>query len=104
LSPNDRIVGDRAAEALAAAYFGAGNYGLGTRRDQKRPRTSNSSPPAHRGSGDGDGFTEAADALTILLQLQPNLSVAWVNENTAYPENMAQRLVAGLRKAGLPEK
>jgi hypothetical protein len=46
----------------------------------------------------------AAEALATLLLLQPNLSLAWVSQNTAYPGNMAERLIEGLRKAGLPEK
>ena len=44
---------------------------------------------------------EAKTALDHLKQLQPDISVAWVEENIPYKPDPMAKLVAGLRKAGL---
>ena len=45
----------------------------------------------------------AGTGLTDLLRLQPGLSLAWVNENSALTGEIAERFLEGLRKAGMPE-
>ena len=108
LSPNDRIVGHRAAEALAAAYFGAGHYADCAAWARAAIESAPEHLVAHRllvaAAAMAGDTSAAAEALATLLLLQPNLSLAWVSQNTAYPGNMAKRLIEGLRKAGLPEK
>jgi adenylate cyclase len=108
LSPNDRIVGDRASEALAAAHFGAGHYadcaawaraGIDIAPEHQQLHRLLVAAAAMHGDIPG-----AAEALATLLRLQPNLSLAWVSENTAFVGNMTERLIEGLRKAGLPEE
>jgi len=61
LSPNDRIVGHRAAEALAAAYFGAGHYA----DCAAWARAAIENAPEHLvaagcGSGDGGGYASGS--------------------------------------------
>ena len=108
LSPNDRMVGHRAAEALAAAYFGAGHYADCAAWARAAIENAPEHLVAHRllvaAAALAGDTPAAAEALATLLLLQPNLSLAWVSRNTAYSGNMAERLIEGLHKAGLPEK
>ena len=46
----------------------------------------------------------AATAWTDLRRLQPHLSLSWVRENSAFTGEVAERLLEGLRKAGIPEE
>ena len=46
----------------------------------------------------------AAEALTTMLRLQPDFTLAWVNENTPYAGEMLERFLDGLRRAGVPEE
>jgi hypothetical protein len=45
----------------------------------------------------------AADTLTSLLRLRPHFSAAWMRENVPFSDDILERLLTGLRKAGLPE-
>jgi hypothetical protein len=45
----------------------------------------------------------AAVAHSTLLRLQPEFSLAWLNEKHPLTGEMAERLREGLRKAGVPE-
>ncbi|MBV8118519.1 MAG: tetratricopeptide repeat protein [Alphaproteobacteria bacterium] len=107
LSPNDRIVGARAAEALAAAYFGDANYADGAAWARIAIESGPGVQQPHRllvaAAAMAGDMSAAAEALATLLRLQPNLSLAWASENTAYTGDMAERFIAGLRKAGIPE-
>lgn len=49
-------------------------------------------------AGQGD---EASAALSQLRELQPDISIAWVEDNIPYKPNAMAKLVAGLRRAGL---
>jgi hypothetical protein len=50
----------------------------------------------------GDRET-AAEALPALLRLRPDLSLAWLRENMTSAGEMGERLLEGLRKAGVPQ-
>ena len=108
LSPNDRIVADRAAEALAAAYFGAGRYADCAAWARAAIESAPEHLIAHRllvaAAAMAGDVSAAAEALVTLLRLQPNLSLAWARKNTAYVGSMAEHFIEGLRKAGLPEE
>jgi TolB-like protein/DNA-binding winged helix-turn-helix (wHTH) protein len=108
LSPNDRIVGARSSEAIAHAYFGAGRYADCVAWARTAIENAPEFQIAHRlliaaAAMQGD-VTAASEALATLLRLWPNLSLARVSQNTAYIGDMAERLIKGLRKAGLSEK
>jgi hypothetical protein len=47
---------------------------------------------------------EPHDALTKLHHLIPVFSLTWLRENSPFVGEFAQRLIDGLRKAGMPEK
>ena len=49
-------------------------------------------------------LTAAAEARERLLRLQPEFSLALVDENGPGNNEIAERLCEGLRKAGVPEK
>jgi hypothetical protein len=51
---------------------------------------------------EGD-MTTASRALATLLSLRPGFSLAWISENMAFTEDALERLLVGLRKAGVPE-
>ena len=52
---------------------------------------------------EGDMQT-AADAVSILLRQRPHFSLRWMRENLPFSGDILERLLAGLRKAGLPEE
>ncbi len=45
----------------------------------------------------------ASGALATQLSLRPGFSLAWISENMAFAGDALERLLAGLRKAGVPE-
>jgi hypothetical protein len=46
----------------------------------------------------------AANAVLILLRRRPHFSLAWMRENLPFSGDILERLLAGLRNAGLPEE
>ena len=46
----------------------------------------------------------AAEALASLLRPRPDFSLTWLGENMAWAKEVGERLLAGLRKAGLPAR
>ena len=45
----------------------------------------------------------AAEALVTVLQLRPDFSLSWVRGNTPLTGEVAERVIEGLRRAGVPE-
>jgi hypothetical protein len=45
----------------------------------------------------------ASEAVTTLLRLRPDFSLAWARENMPLSGDMLERLLDGLREAGVPE-
>jgi adenylate cyclase len=89
--------------AVAHYYAGAFDKAVGSARKavQQRPGW----PPGHRiycASLAQAGQTyEARAALDQLKALQPQISIAWVEQNTPYQPGPMAKLVEGMRKAGL---
>jgi hypothetical protein len=46
----------------------------------------------------------AAETLSVLLRLRPHFSLTWMRENVPFSDEILERLLVGLRKAGLPEE
>jgi adenylate cyclase len=106
LSPNDRLVARYGSVGMAIAHFAAGGYAacIGWAHkaiEYNANRLSNCYLIA-AAAMHGDKATAAA-TLSDLLRLQPNMSLAWVNKNSALTGEVAERFFEGLRKAGLPE-
>ncbi len=44
---------------------------------------------------------EAKEAMATLRKLQPNLSIAWIEQHVPYTERAMPHFIEGMRKAGL---
>jgi TolB-like protein/Flp pilus assembly protein TadD len=107
LSPRDLLVGLYASVAMAAARFAARHYADAVAWGRNAIDRSPEHPPAYffliaAAAMQGD-LAAATEALATLLRLQPGFSLAWMSENMAYSEEVGERLLEGLRKAGMPE-
>ena len=105
LSPSDPLVGAYASLAIANAYFAAGHYtdcvisarnAIG-RYPEFRP-VHHLLVAAAAMQEDREATTEA---LGTVLRLQPDLTLAWVSENTPYTGEILGRFLEGLRRAGV---
>ena len=106
LSPNDLLVGVFASDAMAAAHFAAGRYADAVIWARNTIERSPEHLPAHFfliGASAMQGESAmAVAALAALLRLQPDLSLAWMSQNMAYAGEVGDRLLDGLRIAGMP--
>jgi TolB-like protein/class 3 adenylate cyclase/Flp pilus assembly protein TadD len=90
---------------LAVAHYCAEAFdkavGAARKAVQQRPGW----PPGHRiycaSLAQAGQINEARAALDQLEVLQPQISIAWVEQNTPYQPSAMAKLVEGLRKAGL---
>jgi class 3 adenylate cyclase len=108
LSPNDLLVGVFASVAMAAAYFAAERYTDAMAWARNTIERSPEHPPAHfllvaAAAMQGD-LPAVVEALGALLCVVPHLSLAWMRRNTAYVGEVGDRLLEGLRRAGLPDE
>ena len=91
--------------ALAVAYYLNGNYSeaisFGHKAVQQRPGFTG----AHRiyiaSLAQAGRSEEARTALDRLKELQPEISIAWVQQNSPYMPGPMGTLLEGMRKAGL---
>jgi TolB-like protein/class 3 adenylate cyclase/Flp pilus assembly protein TadD len=91
--------------ALAVAYYLSGNYSeaisFGHKAVQQRPGFTG----AHRiyiaSLAQARRSEEARTALDRLKELQPEISITWVQQNSPYMPGPMGRLLEGMRKAGL---
>jgi tetratricopeptide (TPR) repeat protein len=91
--------------ALAVAYYLSGNYSeaisFGHKAVQQRPGFTG----AHRiyiaSLAQAGRSEEARTALDRLKELQPEISITWVQQNSPYMPGPMGRLLEGMRKAGL---
>jgi adenylate cyclase len=108
LSPRDPLVGAYASLAMANAHFAVGHYAdcVASARDaiERYPEFR----PVHHLlvaaealRGDREA---AAEALPALLRLRPDLSLAWLKKNMTFAGEIGERVLEGLRKAGVPEE
>jgi tetratricopeptide (TPR) repeat protein len=108
LSPHDRLVSTYAARVMMFAYFGLRQYPecISWARDLVE-KSSGQLPgyffpiAAFALVGDADA---AAQARETLFRLRPDLSLAWIKMNLPLAGEIAERMYAGLRLAGVPEQ
>ena len=106
LSPNDRLVELRVSIAMAHAHFGARHYDdamLWVRRVTER------FPDIHYGhivlaatAALQNDMQTAVEAVTTARRIRPDVSRAWVAENMTFAGDVRERILEGLRRAGLP--
>ena len=108
LSPVDRIVSAYASFAMVFACIGAERYAdslqWARRLVEQQPGNvmANYLLVAAAALNNDDATVE--ELLPTMAKLQPDLSLAWVKDNTPLAGVVADRVLAGLRKAGMPEE
>jgi tetratricopeptide (TPR) repeat protein len=91
--------------AIAAAHYLAGHYSeavaFGRKAIQQRPGLSG----AHRiyvaSLAQAGQTDEAREALRRLKELQPNVSITWIEQYVPYTVGPMAKFLEGMRKAGL---
>jgi adenylate cyclase len=90
---------------LAIAHYVAGRYAeavaFGRKAVQQRPGFTPALRIYTASLAQTGQIEEASAALDQLKSLQPEISIAWIEENIPYKQQAMAKLVAGLRKAGL---
>jgi len=108
LSPNDPLVGRQASHTMTFAEFAAAHYPeCVTWARQTIERYPGHLPPysALIAANALQGNTiAAAEAVGSLLRLRPDFSLAWASENMPASGDVLERLLDGLRRAGVPEE
>jgi adenylate cyclase len=107
LSPNDPLVDRQASHTMAFAEFAAAHYpecvSWARRTIERHPGHL---PPYHAliaaAALHGDTLA-AAETMTQLLRLRPDFSLAWAGQNVPLTGEIRERLLHGLRRAGVPE-
>jgi TolB-like protein/Tfp pilus assembly protein PilF len=108
LSPSDPLVGAYASLAMANAHFAAGHYANSVASARNAIERYPEFRPLHHllvAAAALQGDREAAaEALPALLGLRPDLSLAWLSENMTFAGEIGERVLEGLRKAGILEE
>jgi adenylate cyclase len=107
LSPNDRLISGYALHATMGAHFAAGRYADCVAWAYRTIERSPENQAAHyflvaANGMRGDRVATKA-ALAALMRLRSDFSVTWLSENMAWAGEVGERLIEGLRKAGVPE-
>ena len=91
--------------SLAIAHYVADRYSeavpFGRKAVQQRPGFTGGHRIFAASLAQAGHTDEARKALTQLKNLQPDISIAWIEANIPYKPDAMAKLVAGLRKAGL---
>jgi adenylate cyclase len=91
--------------ALAVAHYLAGNYpeavGFGHKAVQQRPGFTGGHRIYIASLAQAKRIEEARTALDRLKELQPEISIAWIQQNSPYMPGPLVKLLDGMRKAGL---
>jgi tetratricopeptide (TPR) repeat protein len=107
LSPGDALVGGTALHTIVFARFTAARYPEAVAAAHAMIERYPEYFPAHYVLiaalgmiGDGDA---AAKAITRLVRMKPDFSMAWLFANMPWAGEIGARLTEGWRKAGVPE-
>ena len=108
LSPSDRRVGARAAHVIAFARFSARQYSdcVASAREviERYPELLPARYVLITAAAMSEDVAVAVEALADLLRLQPDFSLAWLAEVMPWTGEIADRLLEGWRRAGVPEQ
>jgi len=90
---------------LAAAYYLCGRYPEAIGCARKAVQQRSAWPPGHRiycaSLAQAGHLDEARAVLNRLKELQPDISIAWIEQNMPYTAGPMSRFAEGMRKAGL---
>ena len=91
--------------ALAAAHYLEGRFGEAVAFGRKATQLSPQLSGAHRiyvaSLGQAGQINEARDALQRLKEVQPTISIAWIERYVPYTSSAMPKFIDGMRKAGL---
>ena len=91
--------------ALAVAHYVASRYpeaiGFGHQAVQQRPGFTGCHRIYVASLAQAGQFEEARAALDRLKELQPEISIAWLEQNSPYTHGSMTKFLEGMRKAGL---
>jgi tetratricopeptide (TPR) repeat protein len=108
LSPSGRLVDFYASRAIKYAHLGSRNYGeslaWARRLTERYPEYIPGFTWLAATAGLQGDMETAAETLTVVLRHRPHFSLAWMRENLPFSDEILELLLAGLRKAGLPEE
>jgi TolB-like protein len=107
LSPNDPLIDRQASHTMAFAQFAAGRYADCVTWARKTiERHPGHLPPYSAliaaAALEGDTLA-AAEGVTDLLRLRPDFSLTWAGKNVPLTGDILERILDGLRRAGVPE-
>ena len=107
LSPVDRLVSAYASFAMVFAHFSATRYADGVvwarKLVDKQPESLMANYLLVAATALHKNRAAAAEPLATLLRLRPDSTLSWVKGNTPLTGDVAERVVKGLRTAGVPE-
>jgi tetratricopeptide (TPR) repeat protein len=107
MSPVDGLVSAYASFAMVFAHFSATRYADGVvwarKLVDKQPESLMANYLLVAATALHKNRAAAAEPLATLLRLRPDLTLSWVKGNTPLTGNVAERVVKGLRTAGVPE-
>ncbi len=90
---------------LAAAHYLAGRYDEANGCARKAVQQRSGWPPGHRiycaSLAQAGQLDEARAALDRLKELQPDISIEWIEQNVPYQPGPMAKFLEGMRKAGL---
>ncbi len=90
---------------LAAAHYLAGSFAEAIGCARKAVQQRSGWPPSHRiycaSLAQAGRLDEARVALDQLKELQPEISIAWIEQNVPYQPGQMAKFLEGMRKAGL---
>jgi adenylate cyclase len=90
---------------LAAAHYLAGRFAEAIGCARKAVQQRSGWPPGHRiycaSLAQAGQLDEAHSALDRLKELQPDISIAWIEQNVPYQPGPMTKFLEGMRKAGL---
>ncbi len=107
MSPHDPLIAFFYSGSGVAHYF-AKRYGEAIEWSRKAILQRPGFTAAHRilcASLAQAGDTEKTrEALAVLVELQPNISIQWIEQHVPYTPRAMPHFLEGMRKAGLPER
>jgi adenylate cyclase len=107
LSPADGLVSAYASFAMVFAHFAATRYADGVvwarKLIDKQPENLMANYLLVAAYAMQEDIAAAAEAFASLLRLRPDFSLNWVKGSTPLIGETADRVLEGLRKAGVPE-
>ena len=90
---------------LAVVHYLEGHYGKAVEYSDKALQQRSAFTAGHRihvaSLAQNEQLDEAQEALSHLMEMHPDLSIAWIEQNVPYTPVPLAKFVEGMRKAGL---